>query len=123
MAREVSKIARCVKIVVIVMSDPSSPVPPAITLASLRKGKYRPCSRNPVLAQCLSYFHRIEERGSGFRRMREQMLNHGLDQPLIGTDTGYFQITFPGPGDDIDRIRVPKNGDKSHYGKERGFSH
>ena len=52
--------------------------------------------------------HRIEERGSGFRRMRDQMLNHGLDQPLLGTDTGYFQVTFPGPGDKLDRIRVPE---------------
>jgi predicted HTH transcriptional regulator len=77
-------------------------------LANLRKGKYRPCSRNPVLAQCLSYFHRIEERGSGFRRMRDQMLNHGLDQPILGTDTGYFQVSFPGPGDNLDRIRVPE---------------
>ena len=61
-----------------------------------------------MLAQCLSYFHRIEERGSGFRRMRDQMLNHGLDQPLLGTDTGYFQVTFPGPGENLDRIRVPE---------------
>ena len=91
----------------VVVSSPGLP-PAPITLASLRKGKYRPCSRNPVLAQCLSYFHRIEERGSGFRRMRDQMLNHGLDQPLLGTDTGYFQVTFPGPGDDVDRIRVPE---------------
>lgn len=74
----------------VVISSPGLP-PAPITLASLRTGKYRPCSRNPVIAQCLSYFHRIEERGSGFRRMREQMLNHGLDQPFIGTDTGYFQ--------------------------------
>ncbi len=80
---------------------------PSITLASLRKGKYRPCSRNPVLAQCLSYFHRIEERGSGFRRMRDQMLDHGLDQPLLGTEMGYFQVTFPGPGENIERLRVP----------------
>jgi len=91
----------------VVVSSPGLP-PAPITLASLRKRKYRPCSRNPVLAQCLSYFHCIEERGSGFRRMRDQMLNHGLDQPLLGTDTGYFQVTFPGPGDDIDRIRVPE---------------
>ena len=42
--------------------------------------------------------------------MRDQMLNHGLDQPLLSTDTGYFQLTFPGPGDDIDRIRVPEGG-------------
>jgi predicted HTH transcriptional regulator len=91
----------------VVLSSPGLP-PKPITLASLRRGKYRPCSRNPVLAQCLSYFHRIEERGSGFRRMRDQMLNHGLDQPVIGTDTGYFQITFPGPGDSVERLRVPE---------------
>ncbi len=89
----------------VVVSSPGLP-PAPITLASLRKGRYRPCSRNPVLAQCLSYFHRIEERGSGFRRMRDQMLNHGLDQPLLGTDTGYFQVTFPGPGDNLDRLVV-----------------
>ncbi|MFH0920957.1 MAG: helix-turn-helix domain-containing protein [Fibrobacterota bacterium] len=91
----------------VVISSPGLP-PLPITLANLRKGKYRPCSRNPVLAQCLSYFHRIEERGSGFRRMRDQMLNHGLEQPLLGTDTGYFQITFPGPGDNLQRVRVPE---------------
>jgi predicted HTH transcriptional regulator len=62
-----------------------------------------------VLAQCLSYFHRIEERGSGFRRMADQMLDHGLDRPLLGTDTGYFQVTFPGPGENIDRLRVPQS--------------
>jgi predicted HTH transcriptional regulator len=91
---------------IIILSPGLPPVP--ITIAKLRSGKYRPCSRNPVLAQNLSYFHRIEERGSGFRRMREQMLNHGLDQPVIGSDTGYFQVTFPGPGDHIERIRVPE---------------
>jgi predicted HTH transcriptional regulator len=91
----------------VIISSPGLP-PSPITLANLRKGKYRPCSRNPVLAQCLSYFHRIEERGSGFRRMRDQMLNHGLDQPLIGTDTGYFQVVFPGPGENLDRIHVPE---------------
>ena len=91
---------------VIVLSPGFPPRP--ITLANLRKGKYRPCSRNPVLAQCLSYFHRIEERGSGFRRMRDQMLDHGLDEPLLGTDTGYFQVTFPGPGENIERLRAPE---------------
>ncbi len=91
----------------VVLSSPGLP-PKPITIASLRRGKYRPCSRNPVLAQCLSYFHRIEERGSGFRRMHDHMLNHGLDQPLLGTDMGYFQITFPGPGENIERLRVPE---------------
>ena len=36
------------------------------------------------------------------------MLNHGLETPLLGTDTGYFQVIFQGPGDDIDRIHVPE---------------
>ncbi len=40
--------------------------------------------------------------------MRDQMLDHGLEAPVIGTDTGYFQVTFPGPGDNIERIRVPE---------------
>ena len=81
--------------------------PKPITLAGLRSGRYRPCSRNPVLAQCLSYFHRIEERGGGFRRMRDLMLDHGLDPPVLSTDTGYFQVTFMGPGDNVERLRVP----------------
>jgi len=91
----------------VVVSSPGLP-PSPLTLPNLRRGKYRPCSRNPVLAQCLSYFHRIEERGSGFRRMRDQMLDHGLEPPLLGTDTGYFQVTFPGPGENLERIRVPE---------------
>ena len=40
--------------------------------------------------------------------MHDQMLDHGLDQPLIGTDMGYFQVTFIGPGENIERLRVPE---------------
>ena len=36
------------------------------------------------------------------------MLNHGPAQPLLGTEMGYFQITFPGPGENIERLRVPE---------------
>lgn len=89
----------------IVISSPGLP-PPPITLQKLRSKKYRPCSRNPILAQCLSFFHRIEERGSGFRRMHDKMIDHGLDQPRLATDTGYFQIIFSGPGEDLKRLRV-----------------
>jgi hypothetical protein len=39
--------------------------------------------------------------------MSDQILNHGLDQPLLGTNTGYFQVTFPEPGENLDHIRVP----------------
>jgi predicted HTH transcriptional regulator len=89
----------------VVVSSPGLP-PAPITIDKLRKGKYKPCSRNPVLAHCLSFFHRIEERGSGFRRMREHMLNHGLDVPILGTETGYFQVILLGPADNLERLRV-----------------
>lgn len=36
-----------------------------------------------------------------------EVLNHGLDQPILGSDTGYFQVTFPGPADNLDRLKVP----------------
>ena len=36
------------------------------------------------------------------------MLDHGLDLPILGTDMGYFQVTFPGPGENIERLRVPE---------------
>jgi hypothetical protein len=31
-------------------------------------------------------------------------------QPLLGTEMGYFQVTFPGPADNIERLRVPEKG-------------
>ena len=39
--------------------------------------------------------------------MRDAMLDHGLDKPSLGMNTGYFQVTLPGPKDDLDRLRVP----------------
>ena len=90
----------------VVVSSPGMP-PKPVTIAKLRSGRYMPCSRNPVIAQGLSFFHRIEERGSGMRRMRDEMLDHGLDPPRLATDTGFFQVVFPGPGGDMDRLRVP----------------
>ncbi|MDP2928915.1 MAG: hypothetical protein Q8O01_02475 [Candidatus Omnitrophota bacterium] len=65
-----------------------------------------------LLAQSLSYFHRIEERGSGFRRMRDQMIDHGLEDFLLGEDTGYFQVTFKGPGPNIDRLKISTESER-----------
>jgi ATP-dependent DNA helicase RecG len=92
----------------VVISSPGMP-PKPLTLQKLRSGKYKPCSRNPVIAQSLSYFHRIEERGSGFKRMRAYMIDHGLEEPILTEDTGYFQVVFKGPGKDIKKIKPPLN--------------
>jgi len=85
----------------VVVSSPGSP-PQPLTLAKLRRGKYRPCSRNPVVAQSLALLKLMEQRGSGLARMKAAMLDHGLDAPEFAMVDGYFQVVLPGPKDDLD---------------------
>jgi predicted HTH transcriptional regulator len=91
----------------IVVASPGYP-PAPLTLAKLRKGNYRACSRNPLIAQALATLKLMEQRGSGFARMRDAMLNHGLDAPAFSEQDGYFVVTFPGPNGNYDRIKVPE---------------
>jgi ATP-dependent DNA helicase RecG len=90
----------------VVVSSPGPP-PQPLTLQKLRAGRYKPCSRNPVIAQCISFFHRIEERGGGLQRMRDSMLNHGLAAPELALVDAYFEVTLRGPGERTDRLHVP----------------
>ena len=87
------------------VASPGYP-PKPLTLAKLRRGTYRPCSRNPLIAQTLALLAVMEQRGSGFARMREAMLNHGLNEPQIQEQDGFFVVTLPGPDGDHDRIKV-----------------
>ena len=81
--------------------------PQPLTLAKLRKGGYRPCSRNPLIAQTLATLGVMEQRGSGFARMHDAMLNHGLDAPKISQEDGFFVVTLSGPAGNYDRLTVP----------------
>ncbi|MCX6880181.1 MAG: hypothetical protein NTW21_41215 [Verrucomicrobia bacterium] len=69
---------------------------------------YRPCSRNPLITQTLALLGQMEQRGTGFARMRDAMLNHGLDAQSFTEQDGYFIVTLPGPNGDYDRITVPQ---------------
>lgn len=88
------------------IASPGYPLKP-LTLAKLRKGNYRPCSRNPVIAQTLSVLDKMEQRGSGFARMRDAMLDHGLSEPVLDQQDGFFIVTLFGPAGDYDRLRTP----------------
>lgn len=90
------------------VASPGYP-PKPLTLARLRRGGYRPCSRNPLIAQTLAALGVMEQRGSGFARMREAMLNHGLDEPKIDQQDGFFVVTLAGPAGNYDRIKTPEN--------------
>lgn len=100
------------KIIVRVFSDrveiasPGYPLKP-LTLAKLRKGNYRPCSRNPLIAETLALLDQMEQRGTGFTRMRDAMLDHGLDEPKLAQQDGFFIVTFAGPAGNYDRLKVP----------------
>jgi predicted HTH transcriptional regulator len=87
------------------IASPGYPLKP-LTPARLRRGGYRPCSRNPMIAQALATLALMEQRGTGFARMREAMLDHGLDEPRIEQQDGFFVVTLSGPAGDYDRIKT-----------------
>ncbi|MCY4150505.1 MAG: DUF4062 domain-containing protein [Gammaproteobacteria bacterium] len=90
----------------LVVSSPGYP-PKPLTLAKLRRGNYESCRRNPVIAECLSSLDIMEQRGTGFERIRSAMLDHGLSAHKLDQHDGYFKVILPGPDGDFDRLLTP----------------
>ncbi|MEE4354795.1 MAG: ATP-binding protein [Desulfatiglans sp.] len=90
----------------LVVSSPGYP-PRPLTLAKLRRGKYESCRRNPVIAECLAALDMMEQRGTGFERIRAAMQDHGLSAHKLDQRDGYFKVILPGPDGDFDRLRTP----------------
>jgi predicted HTH transcriptional regulator len=90
------------------VASPGYP-PRPITLAKLRSGNYRAASRNPLIAQTLAALQLMEQRGSGFARMRDAMLDHGLAEPAFAEQDGFFVATFFGPAGNYDRLKLSGN--------------
>ena len=90
----------------LVISSPGYP-PRPLTLAKLRRGKYESCRRNPIIAECLAALDKMEQRGTGFERIRAAMQDHGLDAHKLEQRDGYFKVVLPGPDGDFDRLRTP----------------
>ena len=76
-------------------------LPQPLTLEKIRSFKYKPISRNPIIARAMSDMEFIEERGIGIRLMHIEMLDHGLKPPDFNYDSGYFTVTFYSPGEKI----------------------
>jgi len=90
----------------IVVSSPGGP-PGNTKMAVINRGTAKSRARNPLIAQGLRFMQLMEERGTGILRMKAAMLQHGLDEPKLAIEDDYFVVTLPGPGDNLDRIRVP----------------
>ncbi len=58
------------------------------------------------MAQAHASMNLMEQRGSGFARMRDTMLNHGLDAPLYAQQDGYFVVTFQGADGNYERLTL-----------------
>lgn len=76
-------------------------LPHPLTLKKIRSLNYKPVSRNPFIARAMFDMGLMEERGGGIKRMYDLMLNHGLKPPEFNYDSGYFTVTFYGPGENI----------------------
>lgn len=90
----------------IVISSPGGP-PGDSSMSLISRGTAKSRTRNPLLAQGLRFLDLMEERGTGILRMKASMLEHGLETPMLNLDDGYFVVTLPGAGDDLERVRVP----------------
>jgi ATP-dependent DNA helicase RecG len=99
----------------IVISSPGGP-PGDAKMAVINRGTAKSRARNPLIAQGLRFMQLMEERGTGILRMKAAMLGHGLDEPKLAIDDDYFVVTLPGPGEDLDRIRVAATQDNHSIG-------
>jgi predicted HTH transcriptional regulator len=77
------------------------------SLKRLEKGEVRSRSRNPLVSQGLVFLDLMEERGTGIRRMRKAMIDHGLDLPHFESEEDFFTLTLPGPAENLARIKAP----------------
>ncbi len=94
----------------LVVSSPGYPLRP-LTLARLRSGRYESCRRNPIIAECMASLNLMEQRGTGFARIRAAMLDHGLDTFALSQRDGYFKVTLPGSDGDFDRLKTPSDAE------------
>ncbi len=81
-------------------------IPRGLTLKEV-EGKSIP--RNAIITELFRKAGYIERLGTGLKRMKEEMLMHGLDFPRYTVTKVYFQVTFNGPGDKILDLVQPSN--------------
>ncbi|HBT75832.1 MAG TPA: ATP-dependent DNA helicase [Planctomycetaceae bacterium] len=77
----------------LVVSSPGLP-PGGQSIETIRAGKARSRTRNPLIVQGLTFLGFMEERGSGIRRIREAMTKNGLGEPKFELVGDEFTVTL-----------------------------
>jgi predicted HTH transcriptional regulator len=81
----------------IVVESPGK-LPAGITLKTL-EGSH--VLRNEMIGSLLYDIGYIEKWGTGIRRMKDSMRDHGLEEPKFEEVGNFFKVTFYGPGNKI----------------------
>jgi len=94
------------------ITNPGIPETPANKLIGIHK------PRNENICKLLSITKYVEGLGTGIGRMNEQMINHGLQPPVIDYRQTSFCITFHSPKEDMMKLVKPIATDL----KDEGFN-
>lgn len=78
------------------------------------EGKHIP--RNELICKLLNDYGYMEAFGTGIGRMRLQMRDHGLGEPVLEIKKQFFKVTFLGPKEDILKLVKPERTDLRKQG-------
>lgn len=78
------------------------------------EGKHIP--RNELICKLLNDHGYMEGFGTGIGRMRLQMREHGLGEPILEIKKQFFKVTFLGPKEDILKLVKPERTDLRKQG-------
>lgn len=81
-------------------------IPNGLSLKDI-EGKSNP--RNFAIVELFKRMGYVERAGSGLKRMREEMIMHGLSKPRFEANKVFFTVTFFGPKDKILDLVQPSN--------------
>lgn len=70
--------------------------PPPLTLARIQSYEEVSIRRNPRIADTAAHLNLMEEKGTGLRKMRDVLKEHGLREPEFRYEDGYFVVTLFG---------------------------
>jgi ATP-dependent DNA helicase RecG len=78
------------------------------------EGKHIP--RNELICKLLNNFGYMEGFGTGIARMKSQMREHGLSDPVLEVKKQFFKVTFLGPKEEIFKLVKPERIDLRKQG-------
>jgi ATP-dependent DNA helicase RecG len=87
----------------IIIKSPGEPIKP-LTLEQIKQFNAPSLSRNPKLMYVFDQMELVEQRGLGFKTIKELPTKHGIPLPIVTYDAPYMIFTFPRSYDAVKRV-------------------